>query len=111
MYRLCRYTHRIEQSYEYLPRDSFSTHLHENNARRVECHLSNIETIIRSLRHSWDMNVMANKRGILVVDSLPRIIWSLPQLSGVLLGCTVEDLLEIDKLNGEGCFESFDAWK
>ncbi|EER06469.1 hypothetical protein Pmar_PMAR006280 [Perkinsus marinus ATCC 50983] len=32
------------------------------------------------------------------------------KLSGVLLGCTVEDLLEIDKLNGEGCFESFDAW-
>ncbi|KAF4682520.1 hypothetical protein FOZ63_025236 [Perkinsus olseni] len=31
-------------------------------------------------------------------------------LSGVLLGCTVEDLLEIDKLNGEGCFETSEAW-
>ncbi|KAF4748839.1 hypothetical protein FOZ62_009049, partial [Perkinsus olseni] len=32
------------------------------------------------------------------------------KLSGVLLGCTVEDLLEIDKLNGEGCFETSEAW-
>ncbi|KAF4656195.1 hypothetical protein FOZ61_007125 [Perkinsus olseni] len=32
------------------------------------------------------------------------------KLSGVLVGCTVEDLLEIDKLNGEGCFESSEAW-
>ncbi|KAF4676983.1 hypothetical protein FOL47_003980 [Perkinsus chesapeaki] len=32
------------------------------------------------------------------------------KLSGVLSGCTIDDLLEIDKLNGEGCFESSEAW-